>query len=380
MSRIAFVNSWRPTAHEGSGTAVGIDHLARGLERLGHQVDLHAPRHGRGPLALRRLLFNLRLGEQLDRRGPYDLVVGFDVDGVFLSESPPSPFVLCLKGVAADEARFADGLDRLDLGVLARIEAWNARKASLVVVPSRYSAAVAMERYGVPARVLRVIPEPIDPEPWARLRADPPPRPRRPTILSVARQYPRKDTATLLRAVARLRERIPEVQLRVIGGGPELPRLRALAAELALHGMVRIEGAIPDTETVRRAYFESHVFCLPSRQEGFGIVFLEAMAAGLPVVAARAAAVPEVVADGRTGLLVPPGDPVALAEALFRILDAPDEAARMGEAGLARVRGFHVDVVARRFLEVVEAGRGSATPGGVPEGAGGSGPGGGRSG
>jgi glycosyltransferase involved in cell wall biosynthesis len=100
-------------------------------------------------------------------------------------------------------------------------------------------------------------------------------------------------------------------------------------------------------------YVSAQCFCLPSVQEGFGIVFLEAMAAGLPVVACRAAAVPEVVVDGQTGVLVPPRDPAALADALATLLGRSDRARELGAAGRRRVPAFTPERVAERFLDTV---------------------------
>jgi len=97
------------------------------------------------------------------------------------------------------------------------------------------------------------------------------------------------------------------------------------------------------------------LFCLPSVQEGFGIVFLEAMAAGLPVVACRAAAIPEVVLDGVTGVLTPPRDPVALAAALEGLLRDPERARRLGAEGRRRTAGFTPRHVAERFLDAVRS-------------------------
>jgi glycosyltransferase involved in cell wall biosynthesis len=347
--RIAFLDSWKRSASEGSGTAVAIHLLAQGLQALGHEVHRPGLTSGSGPFLLERLRFNLTLGRALQRTGPHDLVVGFDVDGTLAR--PSAPFVVSLKGIAADEARFEEGASRLLLSVLARMEASNARRARRVVVPSRYSAEVAVREYGLRPDRLRVVPEPLDPEPWERLHRADHPRPAHPTILSVARQYPRKDTATLLRAMPTLLERVPTARLRVIGGGPELERLRALRHALGLNDRIRLDGPVSDNGEVRRAYMEAHVFCLPSRQEGFGIVLTEAMAAGLPVVAALAGAVPEVVTDGVTGLLVPPGDVDALARALGHLLTHPDRARDMGLQGRRWIHRLRPAAVAQRFLD-----------------------------
>jgi glycosyltransferase involved in cell wall biosynthesis len=100
-------------------------------------------------------------------------------------------------------------------------------------------------------------------------------------------------------------------------------------------------------------YCNADAFCRPSRQEGFALVYLEAMAAGLPVVACRAAAVPEVVADGETGLLVPPLDPGALAAALARLAHDAPLRRRFGAAGRRCATLYTPDRVATAFLRAV---------------------------
>lgn len=373
--RIALLDSWAPSSHEGSGTAVGVRGLALGLARIGHDVVTLAPRAGRagGAMAAEagaarlpgRLLFNAGLPRRIRAEGPFDLIVGVDIDGFrWAGRGAVRPgYVVALKGVAADEARYERGWDRRRLGFLGALERRNARGASRVVVPSRYSAGVVARAYGVEPPRITVVPEAIDLDRWPRVErrtgadGDGPL-----TILSVARQYPRKDTATLVRAMPIVLEGVPGARLRVIGGGPELGRLEALARELGVARAVRFDGPIPDDAQVRRAYLEADVFCLPSLQEGFGIVFLEAMAAGLPVVAARAGAVPEVVTDGRTGVLVAPGDPRALAAALVGLLESPGLRRDLGTAGRARVQDFDVGPVARRFVESAAPTRPSAVP------------------
>ena len=151
-------------------------------------------------------------------------------------------------------------------------------------------------------------------------------------VLSVARMYPRKRLADLLHAAALLRTRVAGVQVRIVGRGPEWDALSRLHAELGLGDTVVLLGDLT-RERLAEEYVNASVFCLPSVQEGFGIVFLEAMAAELPVVACRVAAVPEVVLDGATGLLVPPRDPGALAEALERLIREPALARAPGAGG-----------------------------------------------
>jgi glycosyltransferase involved in cell wall biosynthesis len=163
----------------------------------------------------------------------------------------------------------------------------------------------------------------------------------------VAHLYPRKDVAGLLQAMARLRS---AAVLRVVGSGPELDRLKALAGSLGLGARAEFAGHVSFARLAAE-YRRAAVFCLPSREEGFGIVFLEAMAAGLPVVAAHAGAAPEVL--GGSGVLVPPGDPAALASALEALLADPMRRAALAADGLRRVERFEADAVAGEFLEAV---------------------------
>jgi glycosyltransferase involved in cell wall biosynthesis len=164
--------------------------------------------------------------------------------------------------------------------------------------------------------------------------------------------YPRKRLDVLLRAAARLRARIPGVRVRIVGEGPESARLRGLAASLGLEGALTFLGEI-SRSALAVEYVGADCFCLPTVQEGFGLVFAEAMAAGLPIVACRAAAVPEVVEDGRTGLLVRPNDPEELARAMERVLTDAGLRAELGAAGRRRVEAYDLDRVAARLLEAL---------------------------
>lgn len=354
MTHLAFLDSWAQAPARGSGTAVAISGLARGLAALGCRVTVVRP-PGEGHASLpARLRFNLglRWGRRRFDPSPYDAVVGFDLDGVFLRTGFEPPYAVALKGVAADEGSFEQGALRAKLSLLAALEGRNARRADRVLVTSEHSRRVAVAAYGLDPGRVRVVPEGIDLSVWDRPR-ERVEEGRPPVIVSVARQYRRKDTGTLLEAFARLRERHPEARLRIVGGGPELPRLRARARELALGDRVAFLGEVPDDGAVRREYLAADLFCLPSLQEGFGIAFLEAMAASLPVVAARAAAAPEVVPDGEAGVLVPPQDPAALAAALGRLLDDEALRRRLGETGRRRVARYDWKVVAGELLEAL---------------------------
>jgi glycosyltransferase involved in cell wall biosynthesis len=171
--------------------------------------------------------------------------------------------------------------------------------------------------------------------------------------------YPRKRLVDLVRAAVELRARIPGVQIRIVGHGPEHAALARLCGDLDLGDSVVLLGDVTRAQLAEE-YVNADVFCLPSVQEGFGIVFLEAMAAGLPVVACRAAAIPEVVHDGATGVLVPPRDPAALARAIGDLLRDPARRKALGDEGRRRVGALTPARVAARFVEAVESGRTTA--------------------
>ncbi len=152
-----------------------------------------------------------------------------------------------------------------------------------------------------------------------------------PLVGTLARLVPQKGLEVLLDAFARLAS---PARLVIAGDGPLRAALERRAAALDLAGRVRLLGPRADAAAVMAAL---DLFVLPSRWEGFGLVLLEAMAAGRPVVASRVSAIPEVVADGETALLVPPGDAAALAAAMQALLDDPARRQAMGAAGRRRV-------------------------------------------
>jgi phosphatidylinositol alpha-1,6-mannosyltransferase len=186
---------------------------------------------------------------------------------------------------------------------------------------------------GLPARRVTVVPNGLDPD-WAL-----PPRPEagaRPRagrhLLAVARLHPDdayKGVDRTLEALARLDAPPPLV---VAGDGPDRPRLEALSRTLGVEA--RFPGRVDDA-TLAALYRDALAFVLPSTGEGFGLVYLEAMAASLPCVAARAGGAPEVVIDGETGVVVPPHDLAALAAAIARV--SGPEGAALGLAGRARL-------------------------------------------
>jgi glycosyltransferase involved in cell wall biosynthesis len=352
---IAFLDSWIQNVAEGSGTAAAIGGLRGALLARGHRVvRLAPPTPWPRNVTLRRLLFNLQLPALL-RTLRYDLVVGVDIDGWLWSGARRGgPYLASIKGVIAEEMQHEGGRTRLLFELLARLEGANARRADAVLTTSEYCRAAIGHHYHVPAGRVRLVPEGIDLARWRRMLVTRPRESDGVTILCVARQYPRKHIADLLRALPAVRRAVPRARAVIVGDGPEHKALRGLAAELGLGDAAQFLGSLPDDAQVARCYRQADVFCLPSVQEGYGIAFLEAMAAGLPIVATRAAAIPEVVPDAQAGLLIPPGDVAALAAALIALLKNPEQRAAYGTFAQRYVDQSDWGRVAEQFLEQVE--------------------------
>lgn len=219
-------------------------------------------------------------------------------------------------------------------------------QAARVLAVSHHTARVI--RPAVPARVpLTVVHPGVDAERFHPGVDGEPVRRRhglsdRPVVACVSRLVLRKGQDVLIRAMSRIRRRVPEACLLVVGDGPARPRLEGLAAE-APPGSVVFAGEVPDAD-LPAYHAAGHAFAMPCRSrlaglevEGFGIVYLEAAATGRAAVAGQSGGAAEAVADGETGLVVDGRHPGAVAEAVSALLADPVRAEAMGKAGRARV-------------------------------------------
>lgn len=343
--RLGFITAIPQSVHRGSGCYVGIGTLAAGATALGNQVEMILPNIRLGSYLVERYLFNQAL--RLRREWNYDAIIGFDLDGFALNGRGRVSRIANIKGVLADAVPFERGSTRASMALQARWEAENARRADLVITISEYCKGRLQELCGVRGPIA-VVPELIDLNSWRQLfRANPATKPAGEfTVLCVCRFYPRKRVALLLRAAHLLRRQIPELRVRVVGGGQEADSLLRLWRELELESVVTWVGEVPRHELARE-YNRADVFCLPSVQEGFGIVFLEAMAAGKPIVAARAAAVPEVV---RHGVLVEPDNAEALADGLWWLWRDPSLRFKIQQEQRMAVEEYEMIRVSKRFM------------------------------
>jgi phosphatidylinositol alpha-1,6-mannosyltransferase len=178
----------------------------------------------------------------------------------------------------------------------------------------------------------------------------------RPVIVCVSRLVPRKGQDVLIKALPLVRKEIPDAALLVVGGGPAMPRLTSLVAAAGLEQDVVLTGSVP-WEELPAHYDAGDVFAMPCRDrlkglevEGLGIVFLEASATGLPVVAGRSGGSPDAVLDGTTGHVVDGTSVPSVAAALVGLLSDPVRAKGMGDAGRAWVEeAWRWDVLAARL-------------------------------
>ena len=155
-------------------------------------------------------------------------------------------------------------------------------------------------------------------------------------MISVGRLSPEKGQAGLLQAFAKLRAAHPELQLRLVGDGPDRASLETLAMELGFSEAVTFAGRLPEEETLAEIA-RADLLVLPSFMEGLPIVLVEAMAVGVPVIASRVAGIPELVEDDRTGLLFAPSDWDELASRIDFLLGNEAVRGRLAEQAKAKV-------------------------------------------
>jgi glycosyltransferase involved in cell wall biosynthesis len=196
------------------------------------------------------------------------------------------------------------------------------------VIANSHAAARRLVFERVPARKIAVVPNGLDIPPLAPKSA---PTGRR-TIIVVANLRPEKGHDVLIAAAGHVLQRFPDARFEVVGDGPERVRLTALATAT---GLSRSFSFLGHRDDVAARLGSADIFVLPSRSEAFPNAVLEAMAAGLPIVASGVGGIPELIVDGRNGLLVPAGDSDALAERLCRLMADEPLAARLGGAARA---------------------------------------------
>jgi|SRR5579872_756371 len=219
------------------------------------------------------------------------------------------------------------------------------RSSDLVVAPSRDTVKHLICDQKIRPDKVRQLPWGLDPEFEARLRTHAPPRPtafpeRARIILTVGRWDPAeryKGADTLISALPRVLHTVPDAALVLVGEGEDRPRLEQLGRDSGVTDHIYFLSGLSQQELFA-CYAHCDVFALPSRAEGFGLVFLEAMANSKPVIGGAHGGTPDVIKDGVSGLLVTHGDVEMLSNALLSLLADPARAREMGERGRQRVQ------------------------------------------
>lgn len=222
-----------------------------------------------------------------------------------------------------------------------------------IVSVSQLTMRRMREAYQLPAKRFHLLPNAVDvlqpvPTPPAPARG-------RGNILTVARlrkNARHKGCDMVLRAMPLVLSRFPEATYHVVGEGESRVSLETLARQMGLDGRVQFHGQLGDAE-LERMYEAADVFILPSKGEGFGIVYLEAWKHGVPVIAGNQDAGAEVVTHGYNGLCVDPDSPEQIATALIELVSDPRRAAEMGEAGRRTVAEKYTHEVFRARLAAI---------------------------
>lgn len=213
---------------------------------------------------------------------------------------------------------------------------------------------VEVER--LPAQKMRVIHYAIDGDKFRRGRSATSELVNipRPIVGTVSRLIHQKGVHVLLTAFAKCLEKYPQAALVIVGDGPSRGQLEERSRQLSIAPQTHLLGYVPHPRLGAIAR-DFDIFAFPTFGEGFGLVLLEAMSLGKPVVASKVMAIPEIVMDGETGLLVPPEDSDALAQALLRLMDDRSLCQQLGRAGRQRVeREFTLEVMVQKTIGVYQ--------------------------
>jgi glycosyltransferase involved in cell wall biosynthesis len=284
---------------------------------------------------------------QIHHATPIDVIEAPEVGNTFYRPASDPPLIVRTHG---DEwsMQKANGSPTFGGWLDAQLQKRASRRATLISAVSDYQKGEYQKRLGKRCPPIQTVYNPVDLQRFPPInRTD-----TRPIVLYTGRIERRKGSLTLLDAAQLVAQELPEVQFICIGKRHNSISDSELQAHL--HPSVKLLGHIAWTELYPH-YAQARLFVMPSWYETFGISVVEAMSTGLSVVATRAGGLPEVVADGETGLLVAPYDVEALAEAILELLREPDRAIQLGIAGQVRAQNFCIEHLLPEFIALYEA-------------------------
>jgi glycogen(starch) synthase len=235
-------------------------------------------------------------------------------------------------------------------GTVNSIEWWLTYQARAVIACSRYMVREVIDGFDLPPEKVHLVPNGIDITRWARTNATP--SGGDPLIIAWGRMQYEKGFQVLVRAMRDLRERVPGVRCVIAGRGTYLPELQSQVDIDGVGDIVELAGFVSD-DRLRALLADAACVVIPSLYEPFGIVALEGMAAGAPIVVARTGGLAEIVGGTGAGRLFEPGDPHDLAEAIHAVITRPEAAERLRTEAAALLRRTYTwDAVAASTVEV----------------------------
>ncbi|MDQ4132699.1 MAG: glycosyltransferase family 4 protein [Actinomycetota bacterium] len=232
-------------------------------------------------------------------------------------------------------------------GIKGQLDRWAVKRCDGVVAISEAVRRFLVTQYGYPAGSVTCIPPGWEGDPLPTKAAD-----RAPTVVCVAKLRPEKGHDVLLAAFPLVRRQVPDARLVLVGDGDIRPELEAQVEGRGLNGAVEFTGAVPD---IWPYLADADVFALASVTEAFGMAIVEAMAAGLPVVAPALGGIPELVTPGVSGELFPPGDHEALARHVVELLTSPRTRSRMGAEARKVAEPLRMTHTIPRYFDLYDA-------------------------
>lgn len=227
-------------------------------------------------------------------------------------------------------------------------ERWLWRLSDKIICNAEILKRVMVSKFLVDPERIAVVPNAVDTD-FFKPKQDESRKSK--TVLFMGRLVAEKDPLNLLEGFRLAAREVPDATLDIVGNGPLKPKIEERIRDYYLESRIRL---LPATADVRPAFSKASVFTLPSASEASPNVVIEAMAMGLPVVGTRVGGIPELIENGRTGILVNPGDPRGLADALTSLLTSNDRGSEMGQAGRKRVLAHHsLEYMVSRTEEVL---------------------------
>ncbi|MEM2261575.1 MAG: glycosyltransferase family 4 protein [Ignisphaera sp.] len=360
--RVAFVSK-QLSRNPMDGVAVYSANIISELRKLGvtvYEVWPGATFTGKWPIYN---LHALKYIVNLLKEKKINIVHGNAADGFLLSSLEGVPYILTVHPVLADEilktGEFVDSVKRfrldrlLILKALIEAEHFAAVRSDVIIVPSIYVKQRVIEYYGVPSKKIEVIPHGINIEEFNNINQVLDYNACRKNgvrICFVGRLTRRKGLIYLIKATEILKKKGYQISVNIIGDGPERKNLEKYITKRSL-SCIRFMGNLSRRRLLEEL-FTCDIFCMPSLHEAFGIAILEAMAARKPVVASTVGGIPELVLDGETGFLIPPGDVRGIVEAIEKLIIDEELRLKMGMNAYRRASQFSWKIAAEKLMNL----------------------------